>query len=119
MKRKVIVLVASMLVLFGASSPSMAYHNLYGFHASHVTTAVYSCDNDSLATNVSMAAEGIHYNPIKKQNIVDGANTAHSSRICSGQKKTCNYFNLFSTYGYVVVGGQGDDGNHRYSGYVS
>ena len=117
--KKIIVFALILGALMGITCNCSAYHNLYGFFASHTTTAVYSCDYGSTATNVIMGAEGIHHNPIKDKNIVDGAKTASYQKIYNKQSKECSYFNLFSTYGYVTIGGKGDDDRyHRYRGYV-
>ena len=117
--KKVFVVLLVVSMLLGISSYCFAYQNLYGFFASHVCTAVYSCDYGSTATDIIMGAEGIHHNPVTGKNVSDGAKTAKYRACYSGQAKKCNYFNLLSTYGYVTIGGKGDDGvYHRYKGYV-
>ena len=119
MKKIVVMLVIVSSILFGVSTVCFASHNVYGFFASHVTTAVYSCDHGSTATDIYLGAEGIHHNPIKNKNIVDGAKTAFYKKCADKQTKKCSYFNLFSTYGYVTIGGQGsDDKYHKFRGYV-
>ena len=42
--------------------------------------------------------------------------TAFYKKCADKQTKKCSYFNLFSTYGYVTIGGQGsDDKYHKFN----
>ena len=112
MKKRLVSIAIAVILLLSMAMPSFASYNLYGFWASYVTTAVFSCTSGSTATNIKLAAEGC------RGSTSLGAKTKSYAQCYSGQEKTCSYFNLLSTYGYCVVGGQGTDRYHAWKGYV-
>lgn len=111
MKKVLVVMGMITVILMVNVLPVSAKTNLYGFWASYVTTTVCECTGNSTAAKAVLGAEGCRGSKSV------GAKTVKYARILSGQKKTCSYFNLKSTYGYCIAGCDTTDNGGKYIHY--